>query len=609
MKFNIGLQGARGGVMDSIEKTNLGFNLLDEPWIPVVMLDGGTEELSLQELFEKAASIREIAGDCPQQSIVLIRLALAILYRSYGLWYKLEFEDLVKEGEGLNSYMDELWLETWQDGCFDEEVLTDYFEKFHESFDLFGEHPFMQTAGLAYLSKSGSADEDRCDPIDELVADVPKSNKFLFSMRARRSSKRDQPALEGLSFAEAARWLVFAQAFDVAGIKTPVAGNTHVKSGKAYPPKGLCGTGLLGSMEGVYLRGTNLFETLMWNWVLHDDRAKDSLAFLGNVEDVPAWELSQSIEPSDQTSDMLEASFKGPASLFAWQSRRIRLVPDDDGHFVKGIVVCYGDVTRLANAQGVETMCPWRESKPMQKQLGTAEVPWMPVQPNPGKALWRGSASLLSVSAEEKDFRPGVVRWAEHTSEMLKDQRLGGFSLSICSQGMSYGTQNSVFEDGFDDYFDISVALLRHDSEAVRGAIEVVAQADKAIFALRRFAENLERAAGDKKSGGQLSTWGNFVEERAYAELDGIFRDRFARFSEDESAYEYCDAWRDEVHLVLLHLGQELLDRTGATQFSGHGDYPVANAFAMYKGALNKNLGKLAETLSADESMAGKEQQ
>ena len=559
--------------MNDRSEESASFNLVDEAWVPVIWGNGTAGEVGLRELFERAPDIREITGDCPQQTIVLIRLALAILYRAYFV-------------TGLTeSDLDEMWLEIWQQGHFDQDT-GEYLQKYHDAFDLFGEHPFMQVAGLEYQS------EREMSPVSELVADVPKPDKFLFSMRNRES-------LGKLTFPQAARWLLFAQAYDIAGIKTPVKGNTSIKKGKVYPPKGLCGTGLLGSMEGVYVQRGNLFETLMLNWTLHDSARAGNTSLYGNPDDTASWE-----DGNETSADMRIREPAGPASVFTWQSRRMKLVADQEQQAVIGLIICYGDITSLMDKQAIETMCAWRQSRNQQKKLGTAHIPWMPTQPNSSKALWRGLASLLAIDETGEDMRAGVIRWAEHVAEALydcTDTELD--TLSIHVQGMTYGAQNGVFDNSINDYLDIAAILLRHDSLAVSGSIEVVGQSEKAVWFLKRFAGSLEEAAGNKRKGDSQTTWENAIAEQAYDELDGIFRNRIAGFSEHESVNEYCDAWRKEVHRVLLRMGNELGSKTGARQFSAHsidghktGDQkidPVASAQRAFRNKLDETLGKL----------------
>lgn len=137
--------------------------------------------------------------------------------------------------------------------------LDGYFNEWKDRFFLFGDRPFFQVPELEYVGQK------EYDPVSEMIADMPKPEKYLFAMRGLGTT-------DTLSLPEAARWLVFLQSFDTAGIKTPVKGNTHINKGKIYPLKGFLGTGWLGGIGGVYAEGANLFETLMLNWVLYDDR-------------------------------------------------------------------------------------------------------------------------------------------------------------------------------------------------------------------------------------------------------------------------------------------------------------------------------------------------
>ena len=57
------------------------FNLIDEPWISVVVDEmGQTEEISLKSLFENAHIYKCIAGDTKAQDLGVLRDLLAILH-------------------------------------------------------------------------------------------------------------------------------------------------------------------------------------------------------------------------------------------------------------------------------------------------------------------------------------------------------------------------------------------------------------------------------------------------------------------------------------------------------------------------------------------------
>lgn len=121
------------------------FNLLNEPWIRCVYIDGTVRLVSLRQLFKDASKIRSIAGDIPQQDMPLLRLALAILYCVYGD----QFEDDPSEKE-----LRQLWLDMWMAREFDLKMVEEYLDQYESRFDLFdGERPFFQTTNLEYADK------------------------------------------------------------------------------------------------------------------------------------------------------------------------------------------------------------------------------------------------------------------------------------------------------------------------------------------------------------------------------------------------------------------------------------------------------------------------
>ena len=47
------------------------YNLLDEPWIPVRLLDGSVTEVGLLELLQRTTDIADLACELPTQSIAM----------------------------------------------------------------------------------------------------------------------------------------------------------------------------------------------------------------------------------------------------------------------------------------------------------------------------------------------------------------------------------------------------------------------------------------------------------------------------------------------------------------------------------------------------------
>lgn len=537
---------------------NRHYDLRFEPWIPVERLDGTADVVSIRDALVGAHQIRRLSSEIPGEGLALLRLLLALVY-----CINYEFEEV---GEKQKK---ECWEKLRSQGYFGVDQVDEYLADYPHEFDLFDdEHPFYQVPGLAYMG------EKEFDSVSELMLDVPKPEKFLFSMRSPEH-------LDSLPFDLAARYLVVAQAYNTAGIKSPVVGNTSAKNGKAYAPKGALGTGWCGVLGGIYLEGQNFFETLVLNFVL----------FLSNIsviasDDYAPWEREV---PS---ADTCQREPTGPVDLLTWQSRRIRLVPSEDGSCVRGVIISYGDILVPANKQRYEMMTGWRESKQQQKKLGTATVPLMPIAPDTARALWRGLPSLLAL-ADGGKLRPGVIRWMSELQEAqsAEDWRL---NVRIVCQGVSYGTQSSVVDDAITDSVDLRATLLRKDSEAVVKMLDVIERTDQAVGILVRFVQNVERAQGDKRrydsfsdSAAQASR--EDVREGAYDALDALYRARIAEFP-DEGVNEYCLAWRKEAQFVLRRLANAYVSRRHVSCFSEHDDVSVGQALAWFEGGLVKAL-------------------
>ena len=556
--------------MDKFE-TYSSFDLRDERWIRVTYLDGRSEEVSIQQIFQDAAEIAEISGDIPQQELPILRLLLAILRRTFG------------DPEMGDSARRSWWINTWDAGSFECGRVNAYLDGFDQEFNLFGPHPFYQVAGLAYKA-------DKVDSITEVIADVPKEDSFLFSMRG----KGDQIPL---SFAEAARWLVFLQAYDIAGIKTPVVGNTHVKSGKVYPPSGTPSTGWLGSICGVFVEGDNLFQTLMWNLDVFDKTT--DLDLFGNPDDLPAW------EQLEDNPDYCVRNPKGPVDLETLQTRRIRLVPTDDGTSVSGVILCYGELVHPVWAREAERMTAWRESPEQQKKLGTAEVPLMPVRLDGSKEIWRGLNSLLAMSDDAVDLRPGVIAWMDRMRATVGWKGKFPPSVVVHVQGMEYGTQAAVYANGVDDSMRIGSAMACDDVRAVAEAVSFVDRIDKAVFQLALLETRIKQISGSKNASPKTAT---DIREAAYQAIDPLFREYLEGFTEDVDAAEYTLEWMQKAKDVILGIGKSLVQESEMMEFGSHiTDEKAAIRFLpQAQSVFTRNVRKLFSGESVEVSQDGK---
>ncbi|WP_051192065.1 type I-E CRISPR-associated protein Cse1/CasA [Microbacterium luticocti] len=497
------------------------FGLTAEPWILVRFTDGSSGEVSLQDAFRRAREIREIDGETPTQSFAILRLLLAILYRTLA-------------GEPVEW---DHWIRWYREGL-PLQSIDAYFNEFADRFDLFGARPFMQVADLA--TASGEMKD-----VGAIILDLPSNNR-LFTNRAGSG------ALD-LSFAEAARWLVNAQAFDPSGIKSGAVGDRRVKGGKGYPI-GVAWDGLLG---GVYAVGNCLHETLMMNLV----PVTAGIITADTDADIPPWED----DTSDTAAERDGLIPQGPVRLYTWQSRRIRLFRSGDR--VVGCLVANGDKLTPQNGFVHEPMSAWRFSDPQTKKA--KQTTYMPREHVPGRALWRGIAALLPGLAPvdpktgvPSGKPPGVIDWLAQLEEAGV---LGSASFRLRAVGVVYGSNNSVVDDIVADEVSIPLTLLRQTDRVLAAqADEAVRLADEGVRHLRNLADNLARAAGGEGDGPRLR-----AADIAYSALDLPYRQWLTTLQPGRDPLEAITEWKGTASSVLRRLGAQLVADAGPTAWVG----------------------------------------
>lgn len=500
------------------------FNLVHQPWIPVVRADGSVGELSLLQVLEQAGELRQITGDIPTQVFAIQRVLLAILHRAW---------------QGPESVDD--WMtrrEHWHESLAH---VREYLAAFEDRFDLRDPStPFFQVADL-HTAK------DEHSGLEKLIADVPNGHPF-FTTRIGRG-------LERISWAEAARWLIHVHAFDPAGIRSGAVGDQRVKGGKGYP----IGPGWAGQIGGVSLAGANVRETLLLNLLV-----PDSCGLQSSEQDVPPWErppLGPGVEGTEGRRPT------GLVDLYTWQGRRVRLVGDDDG--VVGLVLSQGDRATPQNRHTLEPMSAWRFSEPQTKKF--AMTTYMPLKHDPQRAFWRGLAALLpevhgsgAGSEPARRLQPAVLEWVP----VLRDAGVLGADavLNLRATGISYGSNESVVEEVVDDVLALPIALLRLEESRLRtAAIEAVEQADKAVLALANLVGNLAAAAG----AGEVDGTRDRARESTYADLDSPFRAWVLTLHPQEDPRGASARWQQQVRAIVWRRSRELIAEAGPAAWIG----------------------------------------
>jgi len=254
------------------------YDLVSEPWIPCLDLQGRRVYRGLLDALLGAHILREVDGETPLVTAALYRLLLAVLHRVYGP------PDLAT------------WASLWREGRWQPEPLQAYLDAWRERFDLFHpERPFYQVADQRAIAKQLASFQPHV---------ASGNNPTLFD------HQRDEAATLYAPDA-AARILVASQAYGIGGL----SGIPRVSF-----TDGPCTQGILFLLEG-----DNLFETLALNLILYP---REMSGMQAHPDDRPAWEMDAPTEPPREVP-------LGYLDYLTWHNRHILLCPETlDGHVV-----------------------------------------------------------------------------------------------------------------------------------------------------------------------------------------------------------------------------------------------------------------------------------
>ena len=541
------------------------YNLLDEPWIPVRLLDGTITDVGLLELLRRTTDIADLACELPTQSIAIQRLILAVAYRV-----------------GTPHTTDD-WARQWDVGAPTEDMIA-YLECWRDRFYLFGgSFPFMQVADLRTQK-----DEEKA--LDAVVACVPKEDKRLFSTRQGAGVARLSPS-------DAARWLVHAQAYDPSGIRSGAVGDSQVKGGKGYP----IGPAWCGHLGLVWLKGKDLDETLVLNLI------PAATAELRGIDCSTDWGACSWEDPEPESSVRGDYSLLDPAGtpkelsiprLLTWHSRRIRLVGDSSG--VTGVVLAQGDKLAPQEMRLYEPLSLWRYSTPQSKKFKT-DV-YMPRKFEVGRALWRNLPGTLPTVATvqgadkqvKREFLPSATLSFHYQLDNASIQTTYPKVMQIQAVGVSYGPQESTFEDIYSDELTLSVAVMRVEREDLSAEIDRQVRLTEEIARhVGNLAAHLARAAGESGEGA-----GEGARDRAkelfFSRVDTDFRAWLTQVDGHEGARDVGRRWEHTLRQCAVDIQEELVRGASSSAIigrdTGRGYMNVGIAENYFRARLNELL-------------------
>lgn len=536
------------------------FNLLDEPWLPVRVLDGVTgsssahlgavEEVGLRRLLLEADRLQDLVVDPATQKPAIFRqLLLPILVHALG-----------RPADPAQ------WTAMFRAGAFTPEQrqkLDGYLSDNRHLFDLFDPvDPFGQVAGLhtAKGETKGSA---------LLVATAATGNNVpLFSSRTEGDPLELTPA-------QAARWLVHTHCWDTAAIKTGVVGDPQAKSGKTTGNP----TGPLGQLGVVMPVGRTVYETLLLNVPFGQAPLSD---------DLPQWSRRAKEGRVEDTLSCATAAWqtrpaRGLLDLWTWQSRRIRLIPEETpaGTRVTRVIVAAGD--RLAPTPADEPHTTWIRDRPASRTKKTgktgktvAPTSERPRRHQPGRAAWRGLEALLAVESATTDYDATATRAGFRSSVLLSslsdtvDRMPEAYPLQVELTGIAYGNQSAVIEDVFFDRIPLPLTALDPGGVIYGSLLAAVEQAEKLAAAVNNLSADLRRAAGSEpipwdkgqRPGDTLLHALDPVVRRLLAGLRTVGED----FDQSERGLE---AWEEKAGRATWKVAEQVFSTAAPALFTG----------------------------------------
>ena len=320
------------------------YNLIDEPWIPVLLQTGENRTVSLGEIFaDSEGAIADLALN-PYERVAVFRLLLCIAQAALG-------------PERLQD--ETAWLAAKSAVG---PAATEYLKKknWHDRFFLYGPHAFLQPDCMA-LAKADSA-----TPRDKLVLRLSSGNKSTLFDHDAASENRH------LSDATIALGLIVYQNFSAGGLSGQCVwdGQPTSKSIVGAPCRER-------SMLFSILEGRSLLETIWKNLVTMSWTETSLRASWGR----PFWEFDSLSRSSVAGQEKTLIGHLAPLS------RAIKLTP--------GAADCM-----LGEALQYPQIPEWREpmaSVKLQSGQRRDEFVETYVSSNPARMPWRELASLLAV--------------------------------------------------------------------------------------------------------------------------------------------------------------------------------------------------------------------
>ncbi|WP_019776148.1 type I-E CRISPR-associated protein Cse1/CasA [Streptococcus sobrinus] len=515
------------------------FNLLDEPWLSVVVDDkGSTKEVSLLDLFANAHQYKDLAGDTQTQDFAVLRVLLAVLHTVFSRFDAdgnpydyLEIDERFRqvervEKEDIKKYkvvLRDTWINLWEQGQFSE-IVSQYLEKWRDRFYLFDEeYPFFQVRkeDIEKVKRlKNGANKIEGMTINRLISE--SSNKAaLFSPKQQDKNH--------LFEAEIARWLLTYHGYSETGPMDTVGEKPYSK-------------GWLYNLGGLFLKGNNLYETLLMNLTLFYYDYNNHLY----VQE-PCWEFDSKTNIDNYINKKM---FTNIASLYTLWSKEIYI--DSDVNLTK-FEFKVAKIPKISVAdQFLEPMTLWKYSNDS----------YQPQCHDPNKSLWR-SFGLITIRNKKSNHIPGIMDWQRKIKE-----NIGNTVISVCSVGMvSDKTANNTPISEVFDTLSINELVLADLEEGgwVPRINDTVEETKKVI------SKTYKKYINDIKEIRNISSnlFTSQKVEELYFKIDQPFRQWLASIQPNDEKDAKVMDWRKTLKNLVEDEAKTLLSDGGNRDYTG----------------------------------------
>lgn len=538
------------------------FNLIDEPWISVVIDYKGTTKLvGLKEFFENAHTYIALAGDMPTQDFAVMRFILAILhtvfsrYDAQGNAYemvtlneRMQQREEVDQGD-YEEYEDALldtWKDLWKAGKFPD-IVVKYLDVWHDRFYLYDDkHPFYQVTAnvfsdaIMYNQKGFTKDLGHISfkTINRLVSEI-QDNTSMFSMV---TGSKDE-----LTDAQLTRWIIHYMGYSTTPDKTKIKSLYDAINIDKYTGH----KGWLYAISGLHYKTNSMFETLLLNLILVHPEEQ----FRYSMQ-TPAWEFS----PRENVMFYLKLkSVDNLARLYTDYSRAMQISKELDKVYGRCL-----DIVQLPvldkNTNFLECMTVWKYKTDTQL--------WTSNENKPYESLWRNFGMIYHhVSSPDgtSTYRnPGIVEWIRSVSKVL-----GSAQLKLAGQGYESDKKSSnlMVNEMYDElYLNMDVANDDCDHgwvvrirDTVENIKQVIDNTSKNSYCYKRFIEDIVKLEKgtihlEKPDAVKVNQYMNNI----YYQIDKPFRDWLSSIEINENKDDKINQWNNLFRKLMFNAAQQV---------------------------------------------------